>query len=153
MTLAGFSMGRKGQGMALETVFKVLIMLVTVAVIIALIVRFSDQIKNQVTEFINKLTGKGTGTSQFPKTIEKSSFTSGEIASYIESCYASITALPETEQKDTNCFILIGNSFESAGILDKVSPTVKSHVTITSGFNRGVVIVDFVDVGNKIIVR
>jgi len=145
--------GRKGQGMALETVFKILILLVTVAVIIGLIFNFSDQIKNQITGFINQLLGKNQGIPQFPRTVEKQSFTSGEIASYIETCYTAMTSLPETEQKDISCFILVGTSFQSQGILDRVSPTIKDHVTITSNFNRGVVIIDFVDLGNKITVR
>jgi hypothetical protein len=92
-------------------------------------------------------------TQDFPKQIEKDSFTAGEIAAYAESCYNAITSLPEIEQKDTNCFLLIGRKFESSGILEKVSPSLRNNVEIRSDFTRGVVIIGFQDIGNKIIVR
>ena len=142
---------RKGQ-MALETIFKLLILLVAVIVIVGLIMRFSDDVRNVVKEFVNKLFGKPP-TQEFPKQIEKDSFSSGEIASYVESCYTAITSLAETDQKDTNCFLLVGRNFESVGILDKVSPTIRDHVEIRADFTRGVLIIQFQDLGNKVIVR
>jgi hypothetical protein len=146
-----FHENKKGQ-MALETIFKVLILLVAVAVIIGLIISFSDQVRNIVKEFINKYFGKNP-TQEFPKQIEKDSFASGEIASYIESCYTSMTSIPEGDQKDTNCFLLIGKSFESSDILEKVSPSIRNNVEIKADFTRGILIIQFQDVGNKIIVR
>lgn len=146
-----FLEGKKGQ-MALETIFKVLILLVAVAVIIGLIMTFSDEVRNIVKEFIGKFFGKSP-TQEFPKQVEKDSFSAGEIASYIESCYTTMTSVSETEQKDTNCFLLIGKNFESSGILEKVSPSIRGNVEISADFTRGILIIEFIDVGNKIIVR
>jgi len=148
-------MGSKGQGMALETVFKVLILIVTVVVIVGLIFRFSDQIRNQVTAFLNQILGKNGGSTDFPKTIERSSFTSSEIANYAETCYNSMTSIPPADQKDTNCFILVGNQFNANAndVMNNISPSIRDHVTITTDFSRGVVIIDFADIGDKIIVR
>jgi len=138
--------------MALETIFKILILLVAVAVIIGLIISFSDQVRNIVKGFINKFFGK-PATQDFPKQIEKDSFSASEIASYIESCYSTMTSVPEDEQKDTNCFLLIGKSFESSGILERVSSSIRNNVEIRADFTRGILIIGFQDVGNKIIVR
>jgi|SRR3989338_374231 len=145
--------GQYGE-MALEMIFKILILLVTVAVIVGLIIRFSDDTRNVVKGFICKVFGCKTSVQEFPKTVEKDAFTSGEIATYIESCYNTITALPETEQPPSvNCFLLIGRTFESAGITDRVSPSIRNNVVIQADFTRGILVIQFQDPGNKIIVR
>jgi len=140
--------------MALETIFKILILLVTVAVIVGLIIRFSEETRNVVKGFICKVFGCKTGVQEFPITKEKDAFTAGEIAAYIESCYNAITSLPETDQPASiNCFLLIGRTFESAGIIERVSPSIRNNVVIQADFTRGILVIQFQDPGNKIIVR
>lgn len=147
--------GMKGQGMALETVFKILILIVTVMVIVGLIFTFSDQIRTQVTAFLNQILGKSQGGINLPQTIEHNSFTSSEVANYVETCYNTETSIQASDRKDTNCFVLIGNSFgdNANDVMSNISPSIRDYVTISADFTRGVVIIDFTDIGSKITVR
>lgn len=146
--------GSKGQGMALETVFKILILMVAVLVIVGLILTFSGQIKSQVNSFINQVLGVKQPTSNFPRPpIQKDSFSAKEIANYAETCYATMTAVDPADRTDVTCFILVAKSFESNGILDDIPPAMRNNTIITSTFNTGVVIIDFKDLANEIVIR
>jgi len=143
--------------MALEYIFKVLITLVTIAVIIALIVKFSDDIKKSINDFLCSITGsckKPTG----PKSITQDSFTADEMANYIETCYDTQMALPENQQKDTPCFILFSKeSFASSGInrvsLQQALPySVADKVVFESDFTHDYLKINYEDLGNKIVV-
>jgi len=146
----------KGE-MALEYVFKVLIMLVTVAVIIGLIYTFSSDIRGS----INKIIGDWFKSSKPPaeKTIEQDSFTAKEIAVYIESCLSTQESIPENEQKDVVCYTLLSKSTPpkftatKTSVLENLPKSIKEKVTITTTFKRSYVVIEFRDLGNEIIVR
>ena len=153
-SLMSMDLGRKGQGMALETVVKVLILIITVIVIVAMIYTFSDQIRTQVTSFINSVMGNKPSTNQFPdKPIEKSSFSAGDIGRYIESCYTIMNSVDPIDRKDTTCYILVSSNFDSNGILSNVPSSIQSSVDITTKFNKGIVIIEYDALYNKVTVR
>ncbi|NCO97458.1 MAG: hypothetical protein GW865_05255 [Candidatus Aenigmarchaeota archaeon] len=94
---------------------------------------------------------------KFPQIIEKSSFTSGEISTYIESCYSSMASLPESEQEDTTCYLLKANrDFSSISQSDiSLSRDLQGldKVVFKPLWNNGIVItIKYEDVGNRILV-
>jgi pyruvate/oxaloacetate carboxyltransferase len=131
-------------------------MLVTLALIIGLIYTFYDDIKASINKVIEGLFGSKPPPSA--KTIEKNSFAAKEIATYIESCLSNQESLPEKDQKDVVCYTLLAKSapYFSANknsVLDSVQPTIKDRIDIVTDFQRSYVVIEFKDVGNKILVR
>jgi len=150
--------GSKGD-MALEYIFKILIMLVVVAVIVMLIVQFSNEIRQAVQGFVCKFSNTCGGTSdEFPKNIEQDSFTSGEIATYIDSCLSSNLAKPEGEQKGIVCYTLLAAKapyFDANkdSILSSISPNIRDKVSIDTDFSKHYIKIEFEDISNGIIVE
>jgi hypothetical protein len=144
--------------MALDYVFKVLITVVTIAVVIALIIKFSDDIKKAINDFICNITGSCGKTQKFPKNINQDSFATSEVVNYIDSCLATETALPENDQKDIICYILFSkNTFASSGVtattLQQALPqSLKDSVSIQTDFSHDYLKIQFQDLGNKIVV-
>ncbi|OIN87617.1 MAG: hypothetical protein AUJ50_02610 [Candidatus Aenigmarchaeota archaeon CG1_02_38_14] len=147
----------KGQ-MALEYVMKLTILLVVVAVVIGIIIKFSDDIKLSFKKFFCIFSPDSCRNNlKFPQIIEKSSFTSGEISTYIESCYSSMASLPESEQEDTTCYLLKANrDFSSISQSDiSLSRDLQGldKVVFKPLWNNGIVItIKYEDVGNRILV-
>lgn len=143
--------------MELEYIFKILIMLIVVAVIIGLILTFRDQIVAIIKTYIPSLTGGGNQTPQFPKLIDKGTgtFLSGEVASYIQSCYSAITALPIDQITTTNCYILRGNFNVNANdILQSVTDSsLRTKVNITADFTQNAVVITYQDPQGIILVK
>jgi hypothetical protein len=142
--------------MELEYIFRIIILLVVVAVVIGMILTFKDQISNIINQFLKNLVGNKQNT-QFPKLVDKGTgtFTSTEIITYIQSCYSVITALPVAERTTTDCYILKGNfNANSAAIMQGISDsTLKNKVTISADFSKGVAIVGYQDPQGTILVR
>jgi uncharacterized membrane protein len=144
--------------MELEYIFRIAILLVVVTVVIGMILMFRDQISNAIKEFLKNLGGNQPST-QFPKLIDKGSgtFTSQEIATYIQSCYSTVTAMQPGEIPIgvTNCYILKGNfNADSPNILQGISDSsLRSKVTVTADFSKGVAIVAYQDPEGKILVK
>lgn len=144
--------------MALDYVFKVLITVVTIAVVIALIVKFSDDIKKAIADFICNITGSCSKVQKFPKSINQDSFTPYEVANYIDNCLSTELSLPENQQKDTVCYILFSKtSFASSGLtadsLQQALPeSLKDKVVVQTDFSHDYLRIQFQDLGNKIIV-
>lgn len=145
--------------MALEFVFKILILLVTAAVIIMLIVTFSTDIRGMVNRFVADIFGEPREQSIFPETIEKDSFIATEIATYIEGCLAYNEAIDESKQKDVVCYVLLAedkfSSFKigKTSILNSVEPSIRDRIEIQSDFSKSYLKIKFEDLGNKIIVE
>jgi hypothetical protein len=146
----------KGE-MALEYVFKVLIMLVTVAVIIGLIYTFSSDIRGAISKVIDWFKPDKKTTEE--KTIEQDSFTAKEIAVYIESCLSTQEQIDEKDQKDVVCYTLLSKSTPpkftatKSSVVENLPKEIKDKVTITTTFKRSYVVIEFKDLGNEIIVR
>jgi len=144
--------------MALDYVFKVLITVVTIAVVIALIVKFSDDIKRAISDFICNVTGTCSKMQKFPKTINQDSFTTAEVVNYIDSCLSTESALPENQQKDIVCYILFSKTtFASSGVTasslqQSLPQSLVGSVVVQTDFSHDYLRIQFQDLGNKIIV-
>jgi len=141
--------------MALEYIFKILILLVAVAVIIGLILRFSSDARSAILNFIKNLF-PGSNTDKDSKSVEQETFNSGEIATYIESCYNTYSSLSEAEQEDTICWTLLASKGINANkddILNNVDPDIRNKVEIKTDFSKSYVVIEFSEVGNRIVVR
>ena len=138
--------------MALEYIVKLMILLVVITVIITIIIKFKDDIKT----FINEFFGKNVNILDFPKIIDKNTFNPGEVSTYIEDCYYTMVSLPENEQKDIVCYVLISETSFSPGfqtnLRDALSDDIEGIVDIQTVFDRDVVKIQYVDVGNRILV-
>ncbi|RLB75548.1 MAG: hypothetical protein DRH24_19430 [Deltaproteobacteria bacterium] len=137
--------------LSLEYIVKVLILLVVVAVVIGMIIKFSDRIKYWVYELFRK----DEQTTEFPKRVTQDSFSSGEIATYIESCLLTMSSLPEEEQEDIDCYILTVNQNFIASpdeVIARLSPETAQKTEIQTDFSRDLVIIQYQDIGNKVIV-
>ena len=93
----------------------------------------------------------------FPKIIEQDVFSAGEISTYIESCYDTMTNLPRSRQKDIVCYILnANNSFNffimEDEILNNLNPEVKEYLEIETKFKKESIIIKFKYPENKIII-
>jgi len=134
---------------SLDYIIRIIILLVVVAVVISMILKFSDDIKR----WVSKLFKPETTPIEFPKKISGDTFNSGEIAAFIESCYNIMNNLPETEQGNIDCYILVvsGNfNADANSVLAELSPEVSAVTTVLTNFNRDLIIIRFVDIGNKI---
>jgi hypothetical protein len=91
--------------------------------------------------------------------IEQRGFTAKEIANYIDSCISTQESLPESEQKDTVCYLLISTSVppqydaDEYSVLENLPESLKDKVSITTDFDRSPVIIEYKDLGNKVLVR
>ncbi len=142
--------------MELEYVFKILIMLIVVAVIIGLILTFRDQIVALTKSYLQNFAG-GNQTPQFPKLIDKGTgtFISGEVASYVQSCYTAINSLSVDQRVTTNCYILRGNfNANQDDILRSITDSsLKNKVNITADFTKGAVIIQYLDPQGIVLVK
>lgn len=137
--------------LALEYIVRILILTVAAAIIILTIINFSEDVKFLVKSWIFPKKEK----IEFPKTITKDSFSSGEIANYIISCYSAMISIPETEQKDVVCYVLLarrGFSASSSQILESIPRDIRQSVNITASFTKNYVKIEFRDINNKILV-
>ncbi|MFH0711019.1 MAG: hypothetical protein V1944_00405 [Candidatus Aenigmatarchaeota archaeon] len=147
----------KGQ-MSLEYVFRIIILIVTVIVIIGLILNFSNDIKSAVDEFTCKFFPcSNEKNCPDKKTIEKNSFISQEISTYIQSCDSCYSSIPEGDQKDVVCYLLIGKTSpyfqaDKTVILNTLSSGLRNRTEITSSFSSQIVKIEFKELGNKIVV-
>ena len=142
--------------MALDYVFKIIIMMVVVAVVIGLILTFKNQITTTIAKFLSNLWGGNTG-NQFPQLIDKGSgtFSSGEVATYIQSCYSVVSSTEVAERKTTDCYILKGNfNVDKNSIISSVTdPTLRSKIIFTADFTKGVAVVEYEDPEDVIFVK
>lgn len=133
--------------MELEYIFKIFIMLIVVAVIIGLILTFRDQIVALTKSYIQSLYG-GNKIPNFPQYYE-GTFTSINLATYIQSCYSAITSLPidQIPAGVTNCYILHGNfNADSVSILNGISDSdLRGKINITADFSKDVVVISYQD--------
>ena len=137
--------------LALDYIVRILILAVVATVIILTIINFSDEIKTAINKWLFKEEKK----IDFPKTEEKEAFSSGEIAKYIQSCYSAMESLPEIDQKDTICYILLakrGFSANSREILNLLSEELRNRTEIIANFSKSYVKIEFKDIGDKILV-
>lgn len=142
--------------LALEFIFRIAILLVVVIVVVALILKFSDQIQKMVSDFIKQIFGE-KAKSKFPENKEKNSFSSAEVATYIDSCYSYWTSLEEVEQEDKVCYVLLSKipmntSVTKEGILERLNPTIKNKVDIKTDFSLPYLSIRFESLGDRIIV-
>ena len=136
----------------MEYIVKILILIVVVAVVIALILKFSDEIKTAIKSlFKPKIPEKN-----FPQLVEKNDFSSGEISVYIEDCYSTMISFPEDEQNDVICYILQpsnGFNIRKEDLISKLPDELKNKVNIKTNFQKDVVKIEYIDIGNTILVR
>ena len=96
------------KGLALETVVKVIILMVVALVVINLILYFSDTIRDLLT-----------GYKQKPiktQTIKAPAFTASQIATYIKSCWEKTG---RNYEKEVICYILEGKPLAEASEIKK----------------------------------
>ena len=113
------------KGLALETIVKMGILLVTAFVIILLIMTFSDDIKF----FLNDLFSK---EKQYEtQRIEAVQFSTGQIIAYIKSCWSKTG---DQYRKDFVCFVLKGDisSVQTSSLINVLDPPASVDV---SNFN------------------
>jgi hypothetical protein len=142
--------------MALEVIFRILILIVVVAVVIGMILTFRDQIAAMITQFLQQILGQKP-SSNFPivKDSGSASFSSGEIATYIQSCYSTIEALSPADRTTTNCYILTGNFNANANSIRQsiLDSNLRNNLNITTDFSRGVATIQYLDPQGIILVK
>jgi len=136
----------KGE-MALDMVVKFLIVLVVVGIVVGLFIKFSSDSKDAVKDMF---TGKNNTSSGFPKTIQQSTFSSGQVANYIESCYDTMTSLDENSQKDQTCYVLMADSpfsgfVTSSGVTGAVDSKMRARVIINTTFSKDYIRITFAE--------
>jgi hypothetical protein len=140
--------------LALDMIVKFLIILVVAGVVIGLFMMFSSDSKDAVKNMFAPNNTKETG---FPKTIQQNSFSSGEVANYIDSCYSKMSAIPATQQKDITCYVLMANSafsnfVTSSAITGALSADARPRTSFNTTFGRDYLKINFIDIGDRIIV-
>lgn len=141
--------------MALDMVVKFVIILVVAAIVISLFIGFSEDAKDALRCLFF---GCNEGVlSDFPRPISKSSFSSGEIASFIESCYETMSRVPEVNQSDTICYILMadsemGSSANADDIRKYVSADIRDKIIFNTSLSKEYVRVEFRELGDEIII-
>ncbi|GEM_PF-7114766 len=135
--------------LSLEYIFKILILSVVAIIIILTIMNFYEDIESIVKSWF-----RGEEKIEFPKDVTRDSFNSGEIATYIQDCYSRMSSLPEQKQKDIVCYILLARNGFSVNI-DEIRARLPRDINVTflATFNKNYVKIEFVDVGNRIIVK
>ena len=148
----------KGAALALEFIFRIVILLVAVAVIIGLILTFSKDIQTTVNNFLCKFfTCPNQTNCPDKKPIEKDTFSSSEISAYIQSCDNCNSNIPPADQKDAVCYLLLARkspyfSADKNAILSTLPSNLKSRTIITSNFNSQIVKIEFKELGDKLVV-
>jgi hypothetical protein len=144
--------GSRGM-MALDVVVKFVIILVVAAIVIGLFIRFSDDAKRGVSDMFDdkKL------EVDFPQTVEQGHYTPGSIAQFIESCYDTMTEVPEVEQKDIVCYVLMADSQFSGfvsepAIRGATRGRVAQNLVFQTDLSKTHLKIEFKDLGDKIIV-
>lgn len=129
--------------LSLEYIVKFIILLVALSAIALLIMHFYNQ-------FINRDVLPGNGEKP-PKTesIQKETFTSADVARYIESCWSKTGE----ESGDLVCYILQGGfSASKNDVLSQLPPSLTDKTEITTDFSGQSVVIDFKDIGDRIVV-
>ena len=140
------------KGLALEYVFRMMILLVTVVVIVSLIVKFSNDIQGVVKGFVCKF---------FPcekkecKTEVKSLqvISSRDIINHARGCLAKNMGIPPIEQKSCICYILTADSWNTRDLQSTIPEDLAGKLKINTDFSKPVVVVEYVDPGGFITVR
>jgi uncharacterized membrane protein YraQ (UPF0718 family) len=144
--------------LALEFIFRIVILLITVAVIIGLIFTFSSDIQNSVQQFLCKFfTCPSENTCPDRKSIEKDTFASSEISAYVQSCDSCYSNIPEADQKDAVCYLLLAKkqpyfNANADAILNTLPLDLKTRTQVTTNFASQIVKIEFKELGNKIVV-
>jgi len=141
--------------LALEYVVRLMILLVVVAVVVSLILNFKDEIRVMVKKVFG--TVESPSKPDFPKIIDdKKTFNPGEISTYVEDCYSTMTSLPEDKQEDIVCYVLIpkeGFSTTKTQLENVISgSSIKDKVYINPNLDLGksFIKIQYQDVGNMI---
>ena len=137
--------------LSLEYIVRLMIILVVIAVVMSIIMKFKDDIRIWIDEFLGS-----DEKPNFPKIIDdKTTFSIGEITVYIEDCYYTMTSLPEDEQEDIVCYVLIpkeGFELRKEDLESVISNDIIDKVDIQTLFNRDVIKIQYQDLGNRILV-
>ncbi|MGC9310438.1 MAG: hypothetical protein ACP5E4_01805 [Candidatus Aenigmatarchaeota archaeon] len=142
----------KGQ-LALDMVVKFVIVLIVAAIVIAMFVSFKDNAKKGVSEMF----GDKVAKSEFPKTFEQTSFSAGEIANYIESCHDAMTEIPEVEQEDGVCYVLMANTafssfVDASTIQGALDPKIRQKVSFRSDLKKTHLKIEFIELNDIVAV-
>ncbi len=131
------------KALALESVIKVVIFTATALVLLNLLLYFSGAIKNFLH---SELKPEEKVEAEL---IEAQSFSSAQIASYINSCW---DRTGEYYKGDAVCYILKGDM--SSVSVSEVKALVKINTDL-SGFDpsKNIAIIEFRDLDNKIVVK
>ena len=135
-------------------------MCIVVVIVVGMILTFRDQISGTIIQYIGNLGGNSNSKSQVPMNQIKyapsnSAFSSGEVDTYIDSCYAAISATPAADRTTTPCYILIGNfTADANGIMQGITiPGLQGKVTVTADFTKDVVVIVYQDPQGIILVE
>lgn len=139
--------------MALDMVVKFMIILVVAGIVIGLFLIFSEDAKKAVENLFGGEKKPGLEV----KTLNQNSFSSGQVAQYIESCYDAMSEIPEADQEDKVCYVLMAqssfNSFVSqSDIFSSLPKELKSRVKFNTNFNLSYLKIEFKELGDEIVV-
>jgi len=142
--------------MALDMIVKFIIILVVAGIVIGLFIVFSQDAGDALKCFLFGCDGL-TFADEYPKPINKFSFSSGEIAQYIESCYDTMSEVPEVNQSDIVCYILmadsqISSSANEEAIRESVPADIKTKIVFNTNLSKDYVRVEFRELEDKIVV-
>lgn len=130
----------KGQGMALDTVVKFIILIVVALVVIGLVIYFSDDIKNYLKNWLGK------SNEVKVQKIEADSFSTTQVMTYIRGCW-DMTG--ENFHEDVTCYILVGDlsGVDKYALGNTLSSPAEADVSKFDP-SKTMVIISFEDVGN-----
>ena len=129
------------KGLALETIIKMIILVVVALLVINLMIFFSEEIKNYIRNFF----GKGEFKTEI---VENPSYSTSQVMTYMRSCW---DRTGEKFHEDVVCYILKGDvsGVDPSLLLNAVEPPATVN---NSKFDplKTTTIIRFEDVGNVI---
>lgn len=139
--------------MALDMIVKFVIILVVAALVIGLFIQFQGDAKDSIVKLFKGEEKIDTNV----KTVNQASFSAGQVAQYIESCYDKMIEVPEVDQKDTVCFVLMAqsnfNTFASQNdIVNSLPQELKSRTTFNTNLGLSYLKIEFRELGDKIVI-
>ncbi len=135
--------------MTLDTIVKFLIVLVVAGVVIGIFITTSNDAKYALSCLFFGC--DENSTVQFPRTDKQPTFSPGQVANYIESCYDNMVKAPETSQKEAViCYILMADSpfkgfVTSEDVIGEVDPRIRSSLVINTTFEQAYLQVKFLE--------
>ncbi|MBN2094663.1 MAG: hypothetical protein JW727_01315 [Candidatus Aenigmarchaeota archaeon] len=136
-----------------ETVILFLVLVAVAGIVNAYFIVGHNDLKGRIQNLLNP-SGR---VQEFPKIIQEKSFSSGDIAGYVENCYDAILKVPESQREDTVCYLLtsgseIGLSASPLEIRQLLRIELQEKVYLPSNLSRDHLRIEYLNTGRQVFV-